>query len=249
MIDKLTGAIKYDGFKKASFFTEWKAHVVLRARKKMFHLFMKTFSPNEKDKILDAGVAPVKGIFGVKTVTNNFFESLYPYKKQITATSIEDGKQLEKIYDGLTFVQTQPYSTPFIDRQFDIVFCNAVVEHTGSREQQKKFIEEYCRVTKKFFFTTPNRWFPIEPHSALLLVHWLPASWFRRILILLGKDALADESILNLLTDKEFISLFPIGVKFQLIRIKTFGMTSNLVVIGEWDDGERDGEAENNTKI
>lgn len=248
MIDELTGAIKYDGFKKAGIISEWKARVVLRARKKMFHLFMETFNPKEKDKILDAGVAPVKGIYGVKTVTNNFFEHLYPYKKQITATSIEDGKQLEEIYDGLTFVQTQPYSTPFTDRQFDIVFCNAVVEHTGSREQQKDFIGEYCRVAKKFFFTTPNRWFPIEPHSALLLIHWLPVNWFRRILKFLGKDALAEESILNLLTATEFISLFPIGVKLQLMRIKTFGMTSNLVVFGEWDDDERTREADNSTK-
>ena len=59
---------------------------------------------------------------------------------------------------------------------------------------------------------------------------------------------MAEESILNLLTATEFISLFPIGVKLQLMRIKTFGMTSNLVVFGEWDDDERTREADNSTK-
>lgn len=234
MKDALTGAIKYDGFKKAGIISEWKAHIVLKARKQIFHLFMETFNPTENDKILDAGVAPVKGIAGAKTITNNFFEIFYPFTKQITATSIEDGKQLEEMYDGLTFVQTQPYSTPFADHEFDIVFCNAVVEHTGSREQQKNFIHEYCRIGKKFFFTTPNRWFPIEPHSALPLIHWLPAKCFRRMLKLFGKNALAEESILNLLTKEEFTELFPEDAKIKTTFIKTFFMASNIVVYGEW---------------
>lgn len=238
MKDELTGAIKYDGFKKAGIISECKAYFVLRARKKMFGLFMKYMKPDKDDCILDAGVAPVKGIKGAKTITNNFFEYLYPYTNRITATSIEDASILETAFEGLAFVRTEPYKTPFADREFDIVFSNAVVEHTGSREQQKKFIHEYCRVSKKFFFTTPNRWFPIEPHTALPFIHWFPASVFRRILKILGKSALADESILNLLTAKEFMQLFPKNVKLKIIRVRTMGLTSNIVICGEWLDNE-----------
>lgn len=238
MKDELTGAIKYDGFKKAGVLSEIKAKVVLRKRKKVFRLFMEYMNPCAEDHILDAGVAPVKGIAGVKTVTNNFFEFFYPYTNHITATSIEDASILEKTFKGLSFVQTEAYQTPFSDRQFDAVFCNAVVEHTGSREQQKAFIQEYCRVGKKFFFTTPNRWFPIEVHSALPLIHWLPPQCFRRVLKILGKEALADESILNLLTEKEFKALFPKNVKLRIIRIRTAGFVSNLIICGEWMDNE-----------
>ena len=238
MRDELTGAIKYDGFKKANFLSEAKAKVVLRARKKIFRLFMEYVRPGAEDAILDAGVAPVKGIAGVKTVTNNFFEYLYPHTERITAASIEDAGGLEKTFPGLRFVKTEPYQTPFADRQYDAVFCNAVVEHTGSRAQQRAFIQEYCRVGKKFFFTTPNRWFPIEPHSALPLIHWLPARYFRKILSVLGKEALAEEGILNLLTEKEFRALFPENVSIRVLRVRTLGLVSNIVICGEWTEDE-----------
>ena len=234
MKDEYTGAIKYDGFKRANVLSEMKAKFVLSARKKIFLYFMQIMNPTDNDKVIDAGVAPVKGIDGVKTVTNNFFEMWYPYTDKIVATSIEDAHNLENVFKGLRFVQTEAYKTPFSDKEFDILFCNAVVEHTGSREQQKKFIHEYCRICKRFLFTTPNRWFPVEPHSALPIVHWLPVKMFRKILCILGKDALADESILNLLTIKEFVALFPDNVKIKVKKIRTCGMVSNLVIYGEW---------------
>ncbi len=239
MKEDTVDAIKYDGFKKANIISEIKAHFVLHARKKIYKTFLECMNPQRQNKILDAGITPAKGIVGAKTLTNNYFEQVYPYTDKITATSIEaSGKNLEKLYKGLTFVLTEPYNTPFKDKEYDIVFCNAVVEHTGTREQQKAFIHEYCRVGKKFFFTTPNRWFPVEPHSALPFVHWLPAKIFRKILVLLGKSSLADEKILNLLTMKEFRNLFPIGggVCIKQKRIRTLGITSNLIIYGEWSD-------------
>jgi len=46
--------------------------------------------------------------------------------------------------------------------------------------------------TKKFvFLTTPNRWHPLELHTALLLLHWLPKSCHRRILSALGFSQLS----------------------------------------------------------
>ena len=236
--DELTGAIKYDGFKKAGWLSEKKAKVVLKARKKIFHLFMDVMKPKRTEKVIDVGVAPVIGIAGAKTITNNFFERLYPYTAQITATSIEDAKCLEQEFPGLKFVQTKPYTTPFSDGMFDVLFCNAVVEHTGTRKQQKKFIHEYCRVSKRFFFTTPNRWFPVEPHSALPLVHWLPPVLLRKVLNITGKEALADENILNLLSARDFLGLFPKQAKVKLLRVKTMGFTSNLIVYGEWNENE-----------
>ena len=34
---------------------------------------------------------------------------------------------------------------------------------------------------------TPNRWFPIEFHTLLPLVHWLPPEHFRKLLVLTGR--------------------------------------------------------------
>ena len=71
---------------------------------------------------------------------------------------------------------------PFRDGEFDVVFSNAVVEHVGSRTAQAAFVGELCRVGKSFFITTPNRWFPVEHHTGLPLLHYLPASVFRSLL-------------------------------------------------------------------
>ena len=35
-------------------------------------------------------------------------------------------------------------------------------------------MSEALRVAPRAFVTTPNRWFPIEVHTRLPLVHWLP---------------------------------------------------------------------------
>ena len=230
--------IKYDSFKKANWIQNIKAKIVLRARYKMYKIFIEELNPDKDALICDAGVTPIKGITDYKTQTNNFFEFVYPYKDKITATSIEDASYLEIEYPGLTFVRTEPYKTPFSDRQFDVCFCNAVVEHVGSRAQQQDFVNEYCRISKKFFFTTPNKYFPLEMHSMLPFFHWLPSSLFHKILILTGRGHLASESILNLLSAKEFLALFPSATTCHINRIYTAGMVSNLIVYGEWIQNE-----------
>ena len=65
---------------------------------------------------------------------------------------------------------------PFADGEFDLGFSNAVVEHVaGGRDGQRRFVHELCRVAQRVFVTTPNRWFPLEVHTLLPFVHWLPA--------------------------------------------------------------------------
>lgn len=228
---------KYGLFKKANMLTEFKAYFALKARKEMYQTFIRELKPKKRESVLDVGVTPIFSANGAKTVTNNYFETAYPYTEQITATSIEDAAFLKEVYPGLHFVQTKPYKTPFTDKQFDVLFCNAVVEHTGSREQQRKFIYEYTRVAKRFLFTTPNRWFPIEMHSMLPLVHWLPKRVFRKVLMWVGADNLAKEEILHLLSAREFLSLFPKEANIHMKKIRTCGWISNIVIYGQWKNG------------
>jgi hypothetical protein len=53
---------------------------------------------------------------------------------------------------------------------------------------------------KGVFVTTPNRSFPIEFHTLLPLVHWLPPEYFRKLVVLTGRELFADERNLNLLS-------------------------------------------------
>jgi hypothetical protein len=76
---------------------------------------------------------------------------------------------------------------PFLNGQFDLVFCSSVLEHvTGPKDavswesdadtfestaarQQARFASEIRRVSRSYFVQTPYRYFPIDSHT------WLPA--------------------------------------------------------------------------
>lgn len=193
------------------------------ARQKMFNSLMQMANITPETKVLDVGVT------SDRRLDCNFFEKLYPYPHSITAVGTEDASFLEQDYPGLTFVQTDGSSLPFPDKSFDLVVSFAVIEHVGSRDQQRAFIRELCRVGRSCFITTPNRWYPIEFHTALPLVHWLPPSWFRTIVKWLGKNFWAKEENLNLLSEQNMLSLFPADSQVYKKHFKLFGWISNLV--------------------
>ena len=106
--------------------------------------------------------------------THNFFEELYPWPERITALGLHDGAGFRGAYPEIAYVQGDACALPFPDQSFDVVFSNAVIEHVGDAERQRLFVAEALRVGRRVFLTTPNRWFPIEVHTRLPLVHWLP---------------------------------------------------------------------------
>jgi len=63
---------------------------------------------------------------------------------------------------------------PFNANSFDIATANAVLEHVGSFEKQVLFVGELCRVARRVFVTVPNKFFPVENHTALPLAHYQP---------------------------------------------------------------------------
>jgi Methyltransferase domain len=71
---------------------------------------------------------------------------------------------------------------PFKDAAFDIAFSNSVIEHVGTREDQKMFAEEIARVARFYWVQTPNRGFPVELHLMLPFIHYLPRAWQRQII-------------------------------------------------------------------
>lgn len=70
---------------------------------------------------------------------------------------------------------------PYADDAFDLVYSNAVIEHVGDFDDQRRMAEEVRRVGRQWFVTTPNRWFPFEFHTRLPFVSWLPAGALQRV--------------------------------------------------------------------
>jgi hypothetical protein len=79
---------------------------------------------------------------------------------------------------GSEVVRGDGCALPFRDDSFDYVFSNAVIEHVGGPERARRMLAESVRVARKgAIHTTPNRWFPVEVHTQLPLLHWLPRRW------------------------------------------------------------------------
>lgn len=203
--------------------------LTFKSRKKKYDLFMSFFKPKSITTILDIGVSPLMDRW------TNFFEIWYPYPENITALTNENlnrFKEFNKNFPKVNLVFGDGKNLPFRNNSFDIGFSNAVIEHVGNRNNQKRFIGEIIRVCKKCFISTPNYWFPIELHTLLPFIHYLPANIRFKLYKKIKKGFWADINHLNLLTPKEFLSLFPNrNINIRLIRQKFMGFTYNLIAI------------------
>ncbi len=195
------------------------ARISLQSRERKLRLFLDLFHPGSDTSVVDVGVTNAP--FGEGS-SDNFFEALYPWPAQVTGVGHTELDRFEAAFPTVTAVRADGRELPFADGQFDLGFSNAVVEHVaGGRDGQRQFVNELCRVARRVFVTTPNRWFPVDPHSLLPFVHWLPdGSRRRRLLAARGFD-----DVLDPLGPGELAALFPYPV-----RIVRRGMT--LVAVG-----------------
>lgn len=196
--------------------------ISLRSRQRKFALFMETIAPTAGTTVLDVGVDDFGFGEHAGCATLNFFEELYPWPEQVTALGLHEGERLRARYPRVTYVQGDALELPFEDNAFDVIFSNAVIEHVGGRDEQRRFVSEGLRVARRAFITTPNRWFPIEVHTRLPLVHWLPDSLSRRTYDLARKSWAKE---LCLLGPGALRDLFPAGA-----RVVNLGMTLVAVV-------------------
>ena len=173
-----------------------------RSRQRKYRLLRSTINLKPTDRVLDLG-----GGHG------DFLEQVYPHMERVVVVDL-DWKALvgfRKQQPETVAVCADALSLPFADGAFDLVFSNAVIEHVGDWECQLQFASEVSRVSKRFFITTPNKWFPIEQHYRLPFFHFLPDSWQRAIhkTIAIGfipKDRFEE---IHLLSARDLEKLFP----------------------------------------
>jgi ubiquinone/menaquinone biosynthesis C-methylase UbiE len=198
-------------------------------RQKMFDRFIGSMEVQPCDTVLDVGVTSDQTYDH-----SNYLEAWYPHKSRITAVGIDNAEFLEALYPGVRFVRADGRDLPFEDQNFDFVHSSAVLEHVGSRQQQTGFIREAWRVSRKgVFITTPNRRFPVEFHTALPVIHWLPMALFHKLLVALGYEFFADEKNLNLLSRSSLARVArAAGIdRFEITSVSLLGLPTNLLLI------------------
>lgn len=98
---------------------------------------------------------------------------------RVTAADVED--QLCVREPELRFVRLVGDKLPFEDAQFDVVVLNQVLTYVPN---QVATLREVARVLKPdgcCYVALPNRLFPLDPHSHLPFVHYLPRRWYERV--------------------------------------------------------------------
>lgn len=184
-----------------------------RNRQKKFEYFLNYFKPTAKTSILDVGASEKE-----YQKNGNILEKRYPYQEKITVLGVDEYKELIERYPRIKVMQYDGQSEfPFQDKEFDICWSNAVLEHVGGRTAQIAFLKEINRVSNRGFITTPNRFFPLELHTKAFLLHYLPKKYFDNILLIWGKKwatgsymHLLSLSQLRLILDESGISNYKI---------------------------------------
>lgn len=205
-----------------------------KSRQKKFLQFLTLLSPKPDETILDVGINTTE-----YSATDNYLEKFYAHPEKITAVGQGDVTAFQKRYRTVTTLSGDGRHLDFPDNTFDIAYSNAVIEHVGTFDDQRHFLSELFRVSRRGYLTTPNRLFPIELHTRIPLLHLLLSKKnFDTVAIKIGKSwATAD--YMSLLSERDLHTLFSeVGInRYTLIKNRFCGFPMTFTII--WDKNKQ----------
>jgi Methyltransferase domain len=163
------------------------ARVRIASRQRRAEMFRSMFQLQASSKVLDLG-----GFNGAHVHSVLSGSAVLPSNVYVADI---DAAAVEQAHSRLGYQQvviTESGALPFEDRFFDVVFCSSVLEHVtipksllwtersgrnfrdAAHIHQTEFASEIRRLGKGYFVQVPNRWFPIETHTWLPFVGYLP---------------------------------------------------------------------------
>ena len=205
-------------------------NIVLKKRKEIFEIIKKNINLNSINSVLDVG-----------TTSDNSLESsnflIKQFKSIKIKKSISDQKILDDNFFDMTFERsiTENLNDNFENLRSDLLVCSATIEHLGNFSAVKKGIDNIVNLTNKYFIiTTPNRHHPIEFHTKIPFIHFLPKEFYRKLLKFFGNEFFSKEENLNLLSKKDLINLMSNykNISYNINEIKLFGFISNFIIVG-----------------
>ena len=185
--------------------------VAARSRASRVRLYRELIRPRRDETVLDVGC----GELGL---------AAFEPPEQITGTDIDD----YPAYPGARLVQADATDLPFADGEFDVAYSNSLIEHLEPA-LRPRFAAELRRTAGRYFVQTPNHFFPIEPHSLVPGLQFLPPRARRRAWRLGVAEGFED---IRLLRAAELQRLFPDAV---IVRERIGPLTKSLVAAGPAD--------------
>ena len=120
--------------------------------------------------------------------------------------------------------------------QSDLVISNATIEHVGDFKNQIMMCKNIINLSRKYYIIiTPNRYHPLEFHTKIPLIHWLPKKTHRMLLQLFGLNFFANEKNLNLLSNYDLNLIMKIlgQTEYKVESINFIFFKSNLILLGK----------------
>lgn len=199
-----------------------------KSRTKKFSQFLSLVAPKPEETIVDVGVNTTE-----YSATDNYLEKFYPHTEKITAVGMGDFSIFKKRYPKVTALSGDGRALSFTTNTFDIAYSNAVIEHVGTFDDQRQFLSELYRVSSRGYLTTPNRYFPIELHTRIPLLHLLLSKKnFDAFVTKIGKSWAAG-NYMSLLSEHDLHTLFSeVGIKnYTLIKNRFCGLPMTFTIV------------------
>tara|TARA_Y100001970_G_scaffold293663_1_gene442102 strand:- start:3993 stop:4670 length:678 start_codon:yes stop_codon:yes gene_type:complete len=205
--------------------------IVSKKRNEIVKIIRNLINFSNVSSILDIGTTNDKALKSSNFIIYQFKD--VKIKKSLSNQSIQDNffelNYNKSITESLSNDEINSLSS-------DIVISSATLEHVGSDFNKNLMIKNITFLTKKYFIiTTPNRYYPIDFHTKLPILHWLPKKIHRKILKFLGLDFFSKEQNLDLLSYNDLVKLTKDIKNFdvEIKKIKFLGLTSNLIIFGK----------------
>ena len=194
-------------------------HFSTLARENIFHTLNKLILNKKKHKnlkILDFGVSDSSN-----KDANPFLKFLNKKKRNtIYGCGLDEVSDVKKNYKNLNYTKIiQNKNLPYKDNYFHISLSHAVFEHVGGDKKKIFYLSELIRVSENIFISIPNRYFPIEHHSNIPFLGYLPKKIIYKLLSFFNYDIFKSEKSLtfnSINQFKKYISYIKVNKNIKL---------------------------------
>ena len=199
-----------------------------KSRSEKYSQFLTLLAPKPEETILDAGVNTTE-----YSEADNYLEKNYSYPEKITALGQGEMGEFQKRYPNVRALSGDGRALSFPNNAFHIAYSNAVIEHVGNRDDQKRFLRELYRVSSRGYLTTPNRFFPIEVHTRVPLLHILLSKAHFDVFLKYIKKDWATGNYMTLFSEQELRTLLnDAGIEdYTFIKNRFLGFPMTFTVI------------------